>query len=88
MQSVLVQFKHDGPAPTVAEVRRLFNLKDDEVDDQFGVVAIDPDEHLYATLVAVNASGRVESALAGRPRDPAEGVFSNPTIEPFGPPES
>jgi len=86
VQTVMVQFKHDGPPPTVDEVRRLFNLSDGEVDDQFGVIAIDPDEHIYAALVSADASERVESALASRSRDPAEGIFSNPKIEPFGPP--
>jgi hypothetical protein len=87
MQSVMLQFKHQGSAPSLDEVRRLFNLKVDEIDPQFGVIATDPDKSIYTVLVASKASERVRAVLATRPRDPAEGIFANPRIEPFGQPE-
>lgn len=87
MQTVMLQFKHKGPAPSVDEVRKLFNLDVGEIDVQFGVIATDPTEDLYTVLVVAKASKRIEAVLATRPRDPAEGIFANPRIEPFGPPE-
>ena len=87
MQTVMLQFKHQGSAPSVDEVRRMFDLNTDEIDTQFGVIATDPTEGIYTVLVAAKVSKRVEAVLATRPRDPAEGIFANPRIEPFGPPE-
>ena len=87
METVMLQFKHQGSTPSVDEVRRLFNLSADEIDSQFGIIATDPAEGIYTVLVAAGASDRIEVVLASRPRDPAEGIFSNPRIEPFGPPE-
>jgi len=87
METVMLQFKHQGSVPSVDEICRLFDLKTDEVDTQFGVIATDADEGIYTVLVAAKASKRVEAMLVARPRDPAEGIFANPRIEPFGPPE-
>lgn len=87
METVMLQFKHPGSAPSLDEVRRLFKLEPDEIDAQFGVVATDPSQGLYTVLVAAKARKRVEAVLDARPRDPAEGIFANPRIEPFGPPE-
>lgn len=87
MQTVMLQFKHHGSAPSVDEVCRLFDLKSDEIEFEFGVIATDPAEGIYTVLIAANASKRVEAVLAARPHDPAEGIFANPRIEPFGPPE-
>jgi hypothetical protein len=82
MQSAMVQFRHRGGAPSLDEVRRLFGLAPDELDPAFGVIATDPDDGLYAVLIADTAIPRVSAALAARPADPAEGVFANPRIEP------
>jgi hypothetical protein len=87
MQTVMLQFKHKGSAPSVDEVCRLFNLKADEIDTQFGVITTDPAEGIFTVLVAAKASERVNAVLATRPPNPAEGIFANPRIEPFGQPE-
>ena len=86
MQSVMLQFKHQGSAPSIDEVRRMFDLRKGEIDDQFGVIATDPAEGIYTVLIAAHATPRAEAKLACRPRDPAEGIFANPPIEPFSPP--
>ncbi|MCP9462131.1 MAG: hypothetical protein NNA19_01355 [Nitrospira sp.] len=88
MQTMMLQFKHPGPPPTIDDVRRLFNLTAEEIDAQFGVLPTDPSEGLYTVLVDVRASERIKAALATRPHDPAEGIFANPPIEPFGPPST
>src|SRR5438093_8298158 len=42
METMLLQIRHRGSAPSVDDVRRLFNLKTNEIDTSFGVVATDP----------------------------------------------
>jgi hypothetical protein len=83
----MLQFKHEGKIPSIDEVRGLFNLETDEIDKQFGVIATDPIEGLYTVLIVAKASERVQAVLATRPVEPSEGIFANPRIEPFGPPE-
>ena len=63
MQTVMLQFKHQGPAPLIDEVSRLFNLQVNEIDTQFGVIPTDPAEGIYTVLVAAKASERVKAVL-------------------------
>jgi hypothetical protein len=71
----------DPGAATVAQAAERLGVSPDEIDAEFGVVSIDPDQNLYTVLV----DERAASAAAGRPG--VEGPFSNPRIEPFGPPK-
>lgn len=87
MDTMMLQFRHSGPAPKLDEVRRMFALEAGEIDTDFGVIATDPTAGLYTVLVAASAAARVAAALATRPADPAEGWFGNPRVEPFGSPE-
>ena len=66
---------------SVAGVRQALGLAADEIDADYGVVEIDPDQNLYAVLVDPRTAERV----AGR--EGVEGPFSNPRVEPFGPPQ-
>jgi CO/xanthine dehydrogenase Mo-binding subunit len=52
----------------------------EELDSEFGVVPIDPDNHLYTVMV----DEQTGAAAAERPD--VDGPYSNPRIEPFGPP--
>jgi hypothetical protein len=81
MPRVMVTLRLDPGQATLPEVRRLLDLADEEVDPGFGVVNISPAEHLYTILVDEAAATRVAAAPQ------VEGVFGNPRIEPFGPPE-
>jgi hypothetical protein len=63
-------------------VRRKLGLSESELDRDFGVVEIDRAHHQYAVLVDDCAAERVKGASG------VEGPFSNPRIEPFGPPRS
>jgi hypothetical protein len=62
-------------------VKRDLGLSDADIDDDFGVVNIDPRGHRYAILVEERAAERVGQEPG------VEGPFANPRIEPFGPPE-
>jgi hypothetical protein len=81
MARVMVTLRLDPEQATLEEVRRLLGLAADEVDPAFGVVNISPAEHLYTILVDEGAAARI----AGH--DLVEGVYGNPRVEPFGPPE-
>ena len=82
----LLQFHHRGPAPSLADVVASFGLQDADVDAEFGVVATDPSAGLFVVRVDDGALDEVRAALARRPRHPAEGIFGDPRVEPFGPP--
>jgi hypothetical protein len=82
MPKVMVTLKLDPEQASLGEVRRLLGLREGEIDTAFGVVNISPSEHLYTILVDEATAARVQGA------DQVEGVYGNPRIEPFGPPES
>ena len=81
MAKVMVTLRLEPEQASLPEVRRLLGLAPEEVDPAFGVVNISPAEHLYTILVEEAAAARVSDA------DQVEGVFSNPRVEPYGPPE-
>lgn len=83
----MLQFRHHGAPPSIAEVRTMFDLGAEEIDSDFGVISTDPNDNLFVVLVDGSAKIRVEAALHHRPADPAEGLFANPTVEPFDPTE-
>jgi hypothetical protein len=76
MATVMITLQLDPERASLEEVRRLLGLREEEVDRRFGVVNINPSEHLYTILVEQEAAERVRHA------DPVRGVFSNPRIEP------
>ena len=81
MAKVMVTLRLDPEQASLDQVRELLGLAAEEVDPGFGVVNISPAEHLYTILVEDSAATRVGDAPQ------VQGVFSNPRIEPFGPPE-
>jgi hypothetical protein len=72
----------EGAEASIVDVKRKFGLAEDEVDESFGLVNLDPQHNLYAILVDEAAASR----LAGAPG--VRGPYANPKIEPFGPPAS
>lgn len=78
---VMMTFRSDSPR-TLQEIQQQFGLADAEVDHEFGVVEIDPEDHLFAFMVDENKAAQVSSD----PNWSIKGPFSNPKIEPFGPP--
>jgi hypothetical protein len=73
--------KLDPKSATLAYVRRKLKLRADDVDDEFGVISIDPKRDLYAVLVEDRAADKAAKQSG------VQGPFSNPKIEPFGPPK-
>jgi len=80
----MLQFRHEGGAPTLDDVRASFGLEADEVDAEYGVVATDPRDDLYVVRVHGPAVEKLLAALAERPGDGAEGLFGDPRVEPTG----
>ena len=80
----MLTIRAKGKRPTVESVRSLYGLTAAELDENFGVVEIDPDEGLFTILVADSAATKVQSGSGWE----VEGPYSNPRIEPFGPPSA
>ena len=83
MSKVMVTIESAEAAPTLEELRSRYNLAAEDIDPEFGVVEIDPQEHVYTVLVEESAAGKITSD----DRWKVKGPYSNPRIEPFGPPE-
>jgi hypothetical protein len=86
MAKVLYNVRWTGERPTLEAICQRFGFTTDELDQQYGVIEIDPDEHVYSILVEDSAVARVGAEWRTE-GTPLEGPFSNPRIEPFGPPE-
>ena len=81
MGEVMFNITSPKRVPTIESVCAEHGLKAEEIDRDFGVIAVSPDEHVYTILIEENAAARLDPA-----RKPLAGPFSNPRIEPFGPP--
>ncbi len=82
MPKVMVTLKLDPEHASVDDVRQSLGIGAEEIDDDFGVISVSPEKSLYAVLVEPETADRVQGT------DGVEGQFSNPKIEPFGPPQS
>jgi hypothetical protein len=84
MSKVMVTVAGAGDRCSLSEVKRRFDLADDEIDADFGVIEIDPDAHLYTVLVEEDAAQRLRDAGATG----LSGPYSNPVIGAYGPTQS
>ncbi|WP_199553422.1 hypothetical protein [Sandaracinobacteroides hominis] len=81
--SVLVQIHLAGSASLAAAARKL-GVPAAKLDADYGVVAVDLAASLYAVKLDKSEAGAAEKLGQGG----AEGIFADPKIEPFGPPDS
>ena len=80
MSKALCNIRWPDGHPSLQTVRDSFGFTPEEIDEQFGVVAVDPDDHLYCVLLEEAALLR----LHGSDVAPlVAGPFANPRIEPF-----
>jgi hypothetical protein len=61
-------------------VQRKLKLAKGQIDPDFGVVSIRPQDQLYAILVDDDIAGRISSV------EGVQGPYANPPIEALGPP--
>lgn len=81
MSKVMVTLKLDPDHASVEDARECLGIDDAAIDRDFGVIAVSPEENLYTVLVDAEAT---EDMRTG---EGIAGPFSNPRIEPFGPPQ-
>lgn len=77
MSKMLYSVNWKGDKPTIEQVAKKFGFKKKDLDEDFGVVEIDPQNNLYSILIE-------ETAVVPKDEKNIEGPFSNPRIEPFG----
>lgn len=82
MSKVMVTLKLDPDDASVDHARDLLGIDDAAIDHDFGVIAVSPDDNLYTVLVDEGAAKDMQTG------DGIAGPFSNPRIEPFGPPKA
>lgn len=68
--------------PTIEQIQQQYGFEQGEIDTKYGVIEIDPDDHLYTIKVNPQAAQRVYEK-SGHNFSAQEGAFSNPRIEPF-----
>jgi hypothetical protein len=83
MAKVMMTIRWPQGQPSLEQIQKLFSLSDDEVDRDFGLIEVDPAEHLFTFLVEGTSAARIQPGVGWS----VSGPYSNPRIEPFGPPE-
>ena len=73
----LYTFKHAGGPPTLRDAAAALGVAEHTLDPAFGVIAINTEKQLY-TVRTIDGK---DSSGANVP------PFSDPRIEPFGPPQ-
>jgi hypothetical protein len=67
-------------APSLDAAAQQLGVRTEDIDRDYGVVAVDPERGLYAVMV------RADRLPPEKPADSYRGPFANPKIEPFGSP--
>jgi hypothetical protein len=83
MSKLLFNVKWAGSKPSIEEIRQKYGFAPDDIDLDYGVIEIDPQDNLYTILVEEAALERISDEYNTK-TDREEGFFSNPRIEPFG----
>lgn len=75
MADVMFTIKSPDKALTVSDAAQKLGVTEADLDQSFGVILTDPQQHLYTVLVNENAKYKVKPA-----DDTVGGPFSNPGI--------
>lgn len=67
--------------PTVEDLLDRYSFKKGEIDEDYGMVVVDPSLSYYAFLVSFNAFNRVKDGLSECMKDELTGPWSNPEAE-------
>jgi hypothetical protein len=78
----LLTLIHHGDRPSVEEAARHFNLRPEDLDQQYGIILINPTESQYSIRVVADRIPTTSPA----PTD-STGPFADPPIAPFGRPD-
>ncbi len=81
---ILITVRLPRGATLEAAMRKL-KLSEEEVDLDYGLVPIDPDSGLYGLRVTEEAGHRAGATATDS--DGYAGPWSDPRIEPYGPPQ-
>jgi hypothetical protein len=79
MARMLLTVTWPGERPSLREVCEKYGLRPHEVDEDFGMIEIDPDAHLYTLRVDQDAAARVSEAYG----DEVDGPFGDVRIGPM-----
>lgn len=83
MPGLMIQFHHPHGTPTLAQAAAWLEVATGALDRSFGVIATDPQEHLYTVLIEPTAADSALAAIRRHGGDyPGEGAFGNPRIAP------
>jgi len=77
MAKILYTIEWDDGEPTIKQVSEKYGFSIGSIDQEFGVVMIDPSNNRFSILVDEDAV--LDTSSPNR----AEGPFSDPRIEPF-----
>ncbi|MEO1046278.1 MAG: hypothetical protein AAFX04_12625 [Pseudomonadota bacterium] len=83
MGNVLMSVRLDGEVSLEKAAEKL-GVERSQIDEEYGLVAIDADAKLFALMVKESAITESSSGLGDSSND-YPGPFSNPVIAPFGP---
>ena len=76
MPKVMMSIESSEGMPTLQDISAKYALADDEIDNDFGVVELDPDNSVYLILVEQSATPKIVSNDIWK----VQGTYSNPTI--------
>jgi hypothetical protein len=77
-------FQFRAEKPSIEWITKTFNIKASSIDENFGIICTDSIDNLHTVMVDDLAMKKIENKMKKlTQKHPAEGFFSNPTIEPF-----
>jgi hypothetical protein len=80
----LFQFHSNANNPTFKWITEKFDVKLDSIDKEYGIICTDSVDKLYTIMVDDDAKLMIEEYLKkNKNHHSGEGLFSNPSIEPF-----